>query len=90
MVGVSTSSRANRAAISVTLRMANGNERTVSISQQQLKTYSTDEEIEAAAVAFAQAAGVELPPFFAHINDDGTVAVALFAEPEVWPEDVEP
>lgn len=90
VVAVSTSSRKTKPAISVTLLLENGNERIVSISQSQLKKLDTEEEIVAAAIAFADAAGVELPPFFAHINDDGTVAVALFAEPEVWPEDVEP
>ena len=33
----------------------------------------------------------EMPfPYFIHVNDDGTVAVATGEEPAVWPEDESP
>lgn len=30
-----------------------------------------------------------LPAIFVHINRDGTIALATFQEPDVWPEDLE-
>jgi hypothetical protein len=32
---------------------------------------------------------VKLPEIFAHINDDGSIAIATGSEPDVWPEDEE-
>jgi hypothetical protein len=47
----------------------------------------TETQINTALQNIATIGGVELPPIFIHINDDGTVAIATGAEPEVWPED---
>lgn len=33
------------------------------------------------------AGAARLPPIYAHINRDGSIALATGAEPDVWPED---
>lgn len=39
------------------------------------------------AQAVLQGLDGEMPTYFIHVNDDGTVAIATGREPAVWPED---
>lgn len=55
-------------------------------------TRGTAEGLSAAAIegAIRTAAGAHpLPDIFAHVNRDGSIAIATGTEPSVWPEDAE-
>lgn len=60
---------------------------TIQVSQAMLATLDTEAEIESALETLASGAGITLPAIFVHINDDGSVALATGAAPDIWPED---
>lgn len=48
---------------------------------------NTAEKIVARVEDWATTNGYTLPPFWVHINADGSLALAIGEEPAVWPED---
>jgi len=56
------------------------------IAHDDLSTLDTAEKIEAELNSQASISNVALPKIFAHINRDGSIALATGQEPLVWPE----
>ena len=59
---------------------------TFALSHAQVSSL-TEAQIETALNNLVAIGNVELPTIYVHINDDDSLALALGAEPDVWPED---
>jgi hypothetical protein len=59
----------------------------IEIDHASLTTLDTAEKIKAELQSQASLSNMQLPKIFIHLNRDGSVAVAVGAEPRVWPED---
>jgi hypothetical protein len=58
------------------------------LTADDLLTHDTAAKVETELERQVSAAKDTLPPLFVHKNRDGSLALAVGQEPEVWPEDV--
>ena len=63
------------------------NEQKIEITHADLNKFDTKKKIEPELKRQAILSNVDLPAIFAHINRDGSIAIATSAAPKVWPED---
>ena len=57
------------------------------IEHDALSLFNTEAKLKAEIEGQAAIFNVQLPKLFFHINRDGSVALAIGAAPDVWPED---